>query len=227
MTTGSVKIGKQSNWQSLPLVDRRASFEISVGNPRSSNDLLSLQIIWARSRFSTYSFSIGDQLNMYNYSTIGHPHWGKLSLADAQTVSNEEGDLWLKENRAIIESHLGSEPYEFRRWSDWMKLSNIRNLLEIETIRYANSEEFRCAIHHDVEKFLRRRKIQSLSEIHLRTLSRHILEELAVYRHQAESGPWVNIYPGSDHAILRASSPARRLLPWLSKRHYANLIVDN
>ncbi|MGW3994442.1 hypothetical protein ACWEF6_13245 [Amycolatopsis sp. NPDC004772] len=227
MTTGSVRIGKQSDWQSLPIADRHASFEISVGNPRSSNDFLSLQITWAQSHFSTYSFSIGDQLNMYNYATIGHPHWGKLSINEARAVSNEEGDIWLKENLTLIESRLGHERYEIHRWSDWMNLSDVQNFLDIEATRYANSADFRCAIHHDVAKFLRRRRLQTSSEVHFRTLSQHILEELAVYRHQAESGPCVNIYPGSDHAILRASSPVRGLLPWLSKRHYANLIVNN
>src|SRR4051794_15058869 len=104
MLPAVVKVRKQSDWQSIARSLRRASFEISMSNPRCSGVGLSSQLTWAKNHFERFDFSIADTLNVYNYTTVGHPQFGVLDYPKAYEVAYKEGDAWLSENLSTIVS---------------------------------------------------------------------------------------------------------------------------
>ena len=217
-----LRVSRQSKWQSIPIDQRHASFEISVGNPRCSEDSLVCQIRWARSRFSSFTFSLGDMLNLYDYTTSGHPTWGRLDEAKAREVCISEGNSWLEDNLPLIRNELCADKFRVARWEQWLSIPDVQvNLAALWDI-YHKNEAVRDVIKSDIEAYLHRRAADvNLIPPEWERLSSHLLEELAVYQYQTETSRAINLYPGSSPVILRAASPVTEFLPAaLRERHF-------
>jgi hypothetical protein len=151
-----------------------------------------------------------------------------LSVAEALAFSEAEGSEWILRHLPVIEDELKPLAFRFRRWNDWLANPDVKTLIrEIENTYHSNSL-LRGKISEDVQSFLRRRApdfVPTAEE--LRELHQHQIEELAVYAYQALDPMCINVYNGSESAMLRE---ARRLddsiLPTsLTRRQYVFLDV--
>jgi hypothetical protein len=217
-----LRVLRQSRWQSIQLDERNASFEISIGNPRCAGDYLVSQIRWARSRFSSFTFSLGDMLNLYDYTVTGHPNLGRLDDAKAREVCSIEGDSWLRDNLSLIRSELSMHEFTVMRWEQWLSIPDVDENLAALWAIYHKNEAVRDIIRSDVDAYLHRRASRvNLIPPEWERLSSHLLEELAVYKYQTETSHAVNLYPGSNPVILRPISPVAEFLPAaLRERHF-------
>jgi tRNA-dependent cyclodipeptide synthase len=223
-----LRVKRQSGWHKIPIDQRHASIEISTRNERCTGDYLAEQLNWARDRFATFQFSIGDTLQIYNYLVLGHPHYSKVDDGLAHKLCLEEGDGWLDDNRSLIQDLLAGKPCSFLRW-DELKASpsvaqNLRNLVEL----YKADEQIFDLVRQDVAGYLERRghQVAALSEEQLNQLDQHVLEELAVYQYQAEEQNLISVYPGTNQLLLRPKYLTSVDLPQgLKRRHYVTLDI--
>lgn len=223
-----VSVKRQSTWHQIPAAQRRAAIEISTTNLRCTGDYLAEQLIWARGKFTHFQFSIGDTLQIHNYVVLGHPIYDKVDEGQARKIALSEGHDWLKANRDLISQLLEGRSYEFRDWDNLLAVSAVqRNLDEITRLCHSDLE-LSGAVRKDVAGYLERRghDARSFSADELAQLDRHVLEELAVYQHQAEDLQLVSIYPGSNQIPLRPQNLRTLNLPrGLKDRHYVTLDI--
>lgn len=217
-----LRVRKQSAWTSIPLDHRRAAVDISLANPKCAGEFLERQLLWARERFRTFDFSIGDTLSVHNYVSLGHPTLGRLLEGDARNTALAEGDVWLESNLPIIQSILAGAPVTVRRWDDWMTNEHVVANLAWLCHMYSVVDEFRAAVAMYVGRFLARRGVmgESLTETDRERLDRYILEELSVYQYQVEVDRAVNLYPGDDLAVYQPLAMITCLPTSLRERQY-------
>ena len=219
--TQSLRVGRQSKWQAVPRDRRFASLEISVGNPSCMGEALTAQIDWARERFEWLQFSVGDTLNVHNYMSIGHPDYGVLNASEAHQRAFEEGNSWMLENVDRIAGRLPRGSYEIRRWDDWLAMSEVRACIASMVQLFRQNFGLEELLVRERLEYLRRRAIavESLSSGDLQSLSRYVLEELAVFQYQGAQKTCVHLYPG-DLAILRRMKNLPGCPPALKEAQY-------
>lgn len=210
----------------MPIEDRRASFEISVGNERCSDDYLRAQLEWAIDKFSLFEFSVGDTLQVHNYVALGHPIRGVLDREEAHKIAKEEGDTWLEKNVPTIDEVLQGRTFELNRWDDWLSKEQVQgnlNALREMIVAYPKLES---AILADASSYLSRRgkSLEDLAAGMIDELTAYVLEELAVFQYQAEN-PIVNVYPGSDLSVFRHLAQSDLLPPSLKNRDFVLLEI--
>lgn len=219
------RVSKRSSWWRHSSQKFTASLEISIDNPRCSGSYLECMLLWARSRFSEFVFSIGDTLRVHNYISIGHPAYGVLNLDAANEVATTEGEQWLANNKSIIEYNLKDCSYHFIFWEQWKKHPNFESY--VRTLRNLFDEDpaFQKLVLDDLEDYIRRQASDALAfaQTNLECLAEYVFEELAVYQIQAEQGAVVNIYPGGRMKVFRNASTVSSLPPTLRERHFAYL----
>lgn len=213
-STLQLKVTRQSEWQQIPFSQRHASFEVSVGNPRCAGDYIACQIRWARDRFSSFEFSVGDMLNIHDYIVVGHPRWGILDKSKAWEVCRGEGEAWLKENLPVIRDELGGNVFAIKPWSEWLANPSVKENIAIIQKLYQQNRLVNDTMKSDVETYVQRRyKNFTLSSADLDELVEHLVEELAVYKFQTETRRAVNLYPGSNPVSLRPKADVTQSLP--------------
>lgn len=202
-----------------------ASIEISIGNPRCYGEPLTCQVAWCLSQFGAIDFSVGDLLQVYNYTTIGHPTFGLMSESDAQATAEAEGTAWLDQHRALFADTAAECPVRVFRWRDWQRQPGFPDAVADLQRLYETQLLFRNAVTKDVSEFVRRRAHHPPSDHDVNTLARFILEELAVYQLQTQLTSTVNVYAGSELHAERAIRRTPSASVDLARRHFAYLTI--
>lgn len=216
-----LRVRRQSEWELLPRESLRASFEISIGNRKCTGAFLEAQVEWARTRFGTFEFSVGDTLNVHNYMAIGHPDSGVLPAEEARAVARSEGDQWLAKNFDMINRLLPAQSFRIMRWDSWMEIQDIQeNILLLESLCRSNVH-FDEHITSESMQYAHRRHVSRISSEAIISLKRYIVEELAVFLFQAQSTSCVHLYPGSDLRVFRQLEHSDLLPVPLRSRHFA------
>lgn len=223
-----LSVKRQPPWHKIPVAQRHASIEISMGNERCKGDYLAIQLTWARDRFHDFRFSIGDTLQLHNYVVLGHPGYGRVDETHARKICLHEGDDWLEENQPIIETVLAGKQFSFIRWDELLAEPTVKGHLYQLTELYLSDEEIFSLVRQDVAGYLDRRghRLPDLSEAQHYKLDLHVLEELAVYQYQAEELDLISVYPGSNQLLLRPKHLTVVNLPrGLKDRRYVTLDI--
>jgi tRNA-dependent cyclodipeptide synthase len=224
-----LRVKRQSQWQRIPIAERHASVEISTSNPRCTGDYLVAQLEWARDQFVDFQFAVGDTLQIHNYLVFGHPLIpGGFDEDMAHKQALVEGDEWIAANRQAIRRVLGDRPVRFARWDDLLARPEVvANLAHLDHLDSTDAM-IHDLVRKDVTGYIdRRHGGMPLTELQLRRLDRHVLEELAVYQYQAAVGNLVSIYPGANQLLLRPMYLNAVGLPdELKRRHYITVDIQ-
>lgn len=204
----------------------RASLEISLGNPASTGAHLRCLCEWSAIHFGSFEVSLGDTLLSHNYTTIGHPKQGVVTMAVALDLARRDGDHWLSLNLPIIQESL---PPSVRivRGDEWRRHSAFEPMIHALRDSLHNDPLFEASVRSDISQYLCRRDVEvsSLSKDAWMRLREYIVEELAVYAIQATERPTVNIYPGKPLKTLLNIKSFRTLPDSLRDREYCYVAI--
>ena len=129
-----------------------------------------------------------------------------VSEDEARQECLAQGDVWLKDNRLIIEGL--KIPHEIIRWDYWQTVrpdAVVKNRQTFKKSFFENSV-FREAVLADMDNFSMRRYGVPLSKTDMTTGQKYLdylIEELAVYEEIYRDYPNTTIYPGKQLECVR------------------------
>jgi len=183
---------------------------------------------WARDKFTTFEFSIGDTLQVHNYCAFGHPTHGLLSYPEALRISAQEGRQWRAENEAAIAAMLPIQKVKFLHWEEWKAHRDFRPVLQLYTDLIMSDPTLRDILLNEVRNFSSRRMSRSVrsDDPRVRRAADFVLEELAIYHIHSNGYPVFHIYPGGELQIMMALRKHRLTPTALRQFDFINLQLE-
>lgn len=207
---------------------RLGSYAISINNPRCTSLYLRCQVQWGTAYFRQFRFSVGDVVSAHSYVALGHPIYGRVSLAEATALSAAEGRAWIVQHEEAIKDIVPQVPIQFVTWQDWRNHDLFGPLLAYLRRLSQQSLRFRQLVSIDVDAYLTRRKRMTLSRnsSEYGELVDYVIEELAVRWLQAEvDGDVVIVHVGGTLRVCRNLRTITGIPPCLANHHYAFLEI--
>lgn len=188
---------------------------ISIGSRNHTGGCLLQTVNWVNdiSGFNKIRIGLSDTLNRFTIMTDK-----VLSEGEARQECIAQGDVWLKDNRSVIERL--KIPHEIIRWDYWESTRPDAVVKNRQCYKRAFFENpvFREAVLTDMDNFSMRRYGIPLSKIDMSTGQKfldYLIEELAVYEEIYRDYPNTTIYPGKQLECARVLREG--LLPGLSE----------
>lgn len=142
-----VSLQAQGKFQAHHYVGKTALLLVSVGKDYHEGEKLVATIDKINlSEFGQCVIAVADTLQRHNYDTG--------SANDNYRRSRERGDLWIKQNTAVI-SKLSMQ-YEILRWDDLLRRDDYTYYYHLITNEYYSNHEYRCAINETIDAFAER-----------------------------------------------------------------------
>lgn len=188
-----VKTGQSTdNWQHFNV----ARFQISVGQEYHEGDKLRAVAAWSKPRFERVVFCVNDTLQRFNIMFER-----ALTEEAAMNASSELGKEWVQRNLPIIS---GVPQAQIIRWDEWKERpAYSKGFLQTQWL-YANNNEFKEAIDHNVQEIWTRRRrmrpdLYTPDRLKMFTAlsTRYLIEEMSEFALMFEEEEAIDIYPGT------------------------------
>ncbi len=168
-----------------------ARLQISVGNPKHEGDKFHALVGWAASRFDHVVFIVSDSLQRHNIAL----HQG-LDGDDAYKISQEQGDIWLLQNRQAISQ---APSMTLTRWDEWLAHPEYAKAYESLMNLYNSAPVLRDAVQAKALEFSQKYISADANVAYVdrvvATSVTYILEEVAAFALMFRDKA-VDVYPG-------------------------------
>ncbi len=190
---------------------------ISVGQPIHEGKKFLATIKLINASFKSCTVLIDDSVQR---------HTMKISRTKSDEIlyslAIKEGDNWLARNEEALKTL--TIPHHIMRWDDWLINSNFKQSYAKVKNEYSSNENFRAAIHANIEEFLSRyfarlpvpSKEQSARAFSLCLY--YLLEECAVMCLWVQGEYQFEIYPSGRNKAMAAT------YEYLIQPHYPNFL---
>lgn len=178
---------------------------ISLGHNYHEGEKLESLFYWANKRFDTLIINLGDTLHRHNLMRSGY------SAEDAFRQSLQLGEEWLVRNTPLMERQI-NKPCIMTRWSDWIFNPEYNDLEAAMRQHYEESENFRQALHSDINRFNNRQETDAATKISDNIVCAksvdYLLEEATVNILIARQYQPIRAYPADDMNCFQYLSTA-------------------
>ncbi len=185
---------QRSSWSSL----ETCCLGVSVGSPNHEEKKLIRTLEWISDHFQHCIIDLSDTLQRYNYEFEGMPK------EMAAWRARSEGRQWLLRNIANL-SRLNIS-FNVVSWDHWLEHPMFQAYREGFEWCYQSDKQFREAVEHDTDKFIRRKGFCKLKD-DLKAIrensKNYLLEELAAHSLLYKDTIAANIYPGRQHECFK------------------------
>lgn len=170
-----------------------ARLQISVGNPKHTGDKFFALTEWAAARFDKVILIVSDTLQRHNLALQQG-----IALEEAYQVSLLNGQRWLRENKAALDT-LSPSQKVLTLWDHWMAHPGyVASRQEIDRI-FCGNPSFKDAVQKKAEEFCLRTPGADafVQQRNLETSLEYILEEIAAFAVMFRETQAIDVYPGA------------------------------